>query len=254
MSAKEQHEDHGLKGLIIDEPWISKILRGEKVWEMRTTATSVRGRIALIRKGSGEVVGSAELVDSIGPLDAIACGAHRDKHCIPSAEDDALLRWNHAWVLKDAKPLVQPVAYEHPNGAVIWVNLADAVAQQMMTDHGTSSLAGLPRPVRSLRFAPAGEAAQARIPAHVVSNASMSAGPSLVPVAKCGSWFGPHLSRAGRFTIGAKGEEQPYAVYDEALAALRAMTVPRWRRPNSKGNWGIVAGVRWSRPDGLPSL
>lgn len=241
-----------MKGLVIDEPWISKILRDDKVWEMRTTAISLRGRIALIRKGTGEVVGVAELVDSIGPLDAIACRAHRDKHGIPSSKDDALLRWNHAWVLNDAKPLLRPVAYDHPNGADIWVNLADSVAEQMVTDHGTSCLAGLPRPVPILRPASKGEPTAALIPAptHV---AAMPSGVSLVPVAKCGSWFGPHLARAGRFAIGAKGEEQPYTDYYEALAALRAMTVPRWRRPNSKGNGGIVAGIRWSRPDQLPT-
>jgi len=237
-----------LKGLIIDEPWIGKILRGDKVWEMRTTATSLRGRIALIRKGSGEVVGVAELVDSIGPLDAIACRAHRDKHGIPPSQDDALLRWNHAWVLQDARPLVRPVAYAHLNGAVIWVNLADSVAERMVTDHGKSCLAGLPRPVPILRPASKGEPASVRVPAP-----THAAGLSLVPVAKCGSWFGPHLARAGRFTIGPKGEEQPYTDYHEALTALRAMTVPRWRRPNSKGNWGIVAGIRWARPAELPS-
>jgi ASCH domain-containing protein len=51
-----------MKGLIIDEPWISLILQGEKIWEMRKTACHHRGRIALIRKGSGQVVGIAALL------------------------------------------------------------------------------------------------------------------------------------------------------------------------------------------------
>lgn len=240
-----------MKGLVIDEPWIGKILRGEKHWEMRTTATTIRGRIALIRKGSGTIVGSAELVDSIGPLDAIACRAHRDKHGIPSSRDDALLRWNHAWVLENARPLARPIAYEHPNGAVIWVNLADFVAEQMVTDHGTSRLAGLPVPARSPTSRPVLDIRHANI--GTTSPTGVSAGSSLVPVAKCGSWFGPHLARSGKFTIGAKGEELPYFNYGEALAALRAMTVPRWRRPNSKGNWGIVVGAWWCHPDELPT-
>lgn len=242
-----------MKGLIIDEPWIGKILRGEKVWEMRTTATSLRGHIALIRKGSGQVVGSAELVDSIGPLDAIACRAHRDKHGIPPSQDEALLRWNHAWVFENAKPLVKPVAYEHPNGAVIWVNLADSVAEHMVADHGTSCLSGLPGPVQSPVLGLVTKVHPVdRNPASATPGA-VAPGPSMVPVAKCGSWFGPHLSRASGFTIGAKGEEFRCIDYVEALAALRAMTVPRWRRPNSKGNWGIVAGVDWCRSDDLPT-
>ncbi|WP_202799818.1 ASCH domain-containing protein [Rhodanobacter fulvus] len=240
-----------MKGLVIDEPWISKILRGEKIWEMRTTTTAIRGRIALIRKGSGTVVGAADLVDSIGPLDAIACRAHRDKHGIPSNHDDALLRWNHAWVLKNAKPLVRPVVYHHPNGAVIWVNLADSVAEQMLADHGTSCLAGLPRTVQSSIPKSSLDAPQPQVAAKSSTSAGIPEGSSLVPVAKCGNWFGPYLARAGKFTIGAKGEEVSYANYDEALSALRTMPVPRWRRPNSKGNWGIVTGVRWRRPNEL---
>ena len=51
------------KGLIIDEPWISMILRGSKTWEMRKTITKIRGPIALIRKGSKQVVGTADLVE-----------------------------------------------------------------------------------------------------------------------------------------------------------------------------------------------
>lgn len=243
-----------MKGLIIDEPWLGKILRGEKVWEMRTTATGIRGRIALIRKGSGRIVGTANLIDSIGPLDMIACRAHRDKHGILSDQDEVLLRWNHAWVLEGARPLLRDVSYQHPNGAVIWVNLEEAAVDGMVTDHGTSCLAGLPHPV----VRPASLPRKDDRGASTITSGSesMEAGgfPSLIPVAKCGSWFGPHLARRGGFTIGAKGEELAYADYDEALAALRGMTVARWRRPNANGNWGIVAGVRWCRPDELPPL
>lgn len=49
------------KGLVIAEPWIDFILRAEKSWEMRSAGTSFRGWFGLIRKGSGTVVGIAEL-------------------------------------------------------------------------------------------------------------------------------------------------------------------------------------------------
>lgn len=68
-----------------------------------------------------------------------------------------------------------------------------------------------------------------------------------VPVASDGTWFGPHLLRAGQFTVGEKGDEQRLDSFEEALQTLDRMTVPRWRRPNSKGNWGIVSGTRWVR-------
>lgn len=57
-----------MKGLIIDQPWIGLILSGKKTWEMRKTACHHRGRIALIRKGSGQVVGTADIVNSFPPL------------------------------------------------------------------------------------------------------------------------------------------------------------------------------------------
>lgn len=68
-----------------------------------------------------------------------------------------------------------------------------------------------------------------------------------VPVARDGSIFNPSLLRGGLYQIGAKGEEQHFASFSEALSALNAMPVPRWRRPNEKGHWGIVSGIAWQR-------
>lgn len=68
-----------------------------------------------------------------------------------------------------------------------------------------------------------------------------------VPVARDGSIFNPDLIRNGQYQIGAKGEEQHFDTFDAALEGLNAMPIPRWRRPNEQGNWGIVSGVAWQR-------
>jgi hypothetical protein len=70
-----------------------------------------------------------------------------------------------------------------------------------------------------------------------------------VPQARDGSWFDPHTCRrASGYTIGAKGDERAVSDYREALGKLARMPVPYWRRPNSAGNWGIVAGMpTWLR-------
>lgn len=68
---------------------------------------------------------------------------------------------------------------------------------------------------------------------------------TLVPYAADGSNFGPHLKRAGKFTVGEKDDEVQFEDFDEALAYLRRMGVAKWRRPNAAGNWGIVNAVRW---------
>ena len=62
-----------MKALVIDEPWITAILKGEKTWEMRKRNCKIRGEIALIRKGSGLVVGTAHVVE----LQATDCNARR---------------------------------------------------------------------------------------------------------------------------------------------------------------------------------
>ncbi|MEZ2144782.1 ASCH domain-containing protein [Bradyrhizobium sp. DN5] len=128
-----------MKGLIIDEPWISLILAGKKTWEMRKTACHHRGRIALIRKGSGQVVGIADIVDSLSPLSSLS--AYREaelSHRIPPERQGQAFAdgWQTPWVLANAKPLVSPVSYKHPSGAVIWVNLDIAVIRAVEAQIG----------------------------------------------------------------------------------------------------------------------
>lgn len=120
-----------MKGLVIDEPWIGKILRGDKTWEMRKTACHQRGRVALIRKGSGLVVGIADVVDSLPPIATReAYGAAETFHGIPTDRQERAFEdgWTTPWVLADAMPLSPPVKYRHPSGAVIWVALDDEVS------------------------------------------------------------------------------------------------------------------------------
>ena len=127
-----------LKGLIIDTPHIDNILASKKSWEMRSTATKQRGLIALIRKGSGMVVGVAELVDSKGPLSREDMLGNVSKHLVSREriESGAIDKWKHAWVMKGARPLARPVSYMHPNGAVIWVTLDADVANMVLGQLG----------------------------------------------------------------------------------------------------------------------
>lgn len=113
------------RGLVIAEPWISLILVGRKTWEMRTKPTNIRGLIGLIRKGSGLVVGIAELVDCFPALNAASLADHREQHGVPPNQQAQMLAggWVVPWVLRGAKPLTPPIRYVHPPGAVIWVTL-----------------------------------------------------------------------------------------------------------------------------------
>lgn len=121
------------KGLIIDTPPIDRILSGKKTWEMRSSATQQRGRIALIRKGSGLVVGTVEIVGCEGPLNPDQMLAAHDKHMIDPdrIRSGEVAKWKYGWVLRNVKPLSKPVPYRHPSGAVIWVNLDPEVSAQL---------------------------------------------------------------------------------------------------------------------------
>lgn len=113
------------KGLLIKSPHIENILSGLKTWEMRSKPTKVRGKIALIRSGSGKIVGDAKLIDCIGPLTMEDKRANMEKHRISPErlELPEVAKYVYAWVLADAVEYAKPVPYDHPSGAVIWVDL-----------------------------------------------------------------------------------------------------------------------------------
>lgn len=132
-----------MHALIIREPWIGLILAGRKTWEMRSSGTQIRGRIGLIRKGSGLVVGVADLVESLPPLDAAQFADARNRHQVPPEnEADALGGgWVHPWVLADARALPRPVPAGQKPGQVIWVPLSPAVAAEIDDQIGPSTCA-----------------------------------------------------------------------------------------------------------------
>ncbi len=69
-------------GLVIDVPWIRKILTGMKTWEIRSKTNSRSGWIALCEKG-GPIVSTA----IIGPSIRLSAGQfdlHFDKHQVPT--------------------------------------------------------------------------------------------------------------------------------------------------------------------------
>ena len=72
-----------MRGLVIDSPWIEKILNGEKTWELRSSATQIRGEVALIKKGSGAVFGLANIRESRGPLTEQEMVDEFDRHQVP---------------------------------------------------------------------------------------------------------------------------------------------------------------------------
>lgn len=114
-----------LRALIVRPPFVDWIVDGKKTWELRGSATKVRGPIALIAGGTGTVVGTCDLVDAVGPLKSRELQANARKlNVSPSAFEGPLYyARTYAWVLTNARRLPKPVPYDHPSGAVIWVKL-----------------------------------------------------------------------------------------------------------------------------------
>jgi hypothetical protein len=122
-----------VKGLVIREPWIGKILDGSKTWELRTQHTTMRGEIALIRKGTAQIVGVADLIDSLPQLDPQGLAESVQFHGVPPSEQASAIAngWLFPWLIVNARRLSSPVPYLHPSGAVTWVNLDPGVTQSI---------------------------------------------------------------------------------------------------------------------------
>ena len=124
-----------MKGLTIKSPWIEKKLEGKKTWEIRGSNTNIRGTVALIRSGSGTVVGTCELVDVVGPLSLATMRKNTRKHGVKPALIGNKLPYKktYAWVLSQVRMLKSPVPYKHPTGAVTWVNLTPQVTKKVLS-------------------------------------------------------------------------------------------------------------------------
>ena len=113
-----------MRALLIRHPWIDKILDGKKTWEIRGSRTKIRETIGLIPSASGTVAGVCDVVDCIGPLSAAMFRQNAAKAGMrPGEARLGHYRNTYAWLLANPRFLTNPVPYQHPSGAVIWVNL-----------------------------------------------------------------------------------------------------------------------------------
>lgn len=110
------------RALIVKKPHIDNILDNGKVWEMRSSRTNISERIALIESGSGLIVGEVNLGGSIGfPITERLAERYKYKHQV---EDLSLLKkWKWPWLLGSPERFDKPIPYNHPKGAMIWVDL-----------------------------------------------------------------------------------------------------------------------------------
>ncbi len=112
-----------MKGLIIRKEWLNKIFQTGKCWEMRTTDTKHRGETALIEAGTSLIVGLCHIT-ATHKLRQDEARASLQCHQV---DDLSLLnKWCWAWHLANIHQFQIPIPYQHPRGAVIWVNLSES--------------------------------------------------------------------------------------------------------------------------------
>jgi hypothetical protein len=113
------------RGLLVKEPWVSLLLSGVKTWELRGSRTAQRGRVGLIGSGTGTILGTAELVDVVGPLSRSELDASITRHQVQMDWKVASLPYadTYAWVFENPFRYPSAKPYNHPLGAVIWVKL-----------------------------------------------------------------------------------------------------------------------------------
>lgn len=109
--------------LIIKPQWGTKILNGEKVWEIRGSGTNKRGTFAIAFSRTYKKYGEANLVNSIELTEKL-WNANYDKHCIRDITWATLLqiyKHPHAWVFGSPIWYENPIPFTPHPGAVIWV-------------------------------------------------------------------------------------------------------------------------------------
>jgi len=128
---------NSLSAIPIKEPWIDIILIGVKTWEIRSKNTKKIGPVALIRSGSGTVVGTANLSNVI-KLTRDLCSKNARKMGMTKTEALTCIG-EYAWELKDVVQLKKPVPYKHPPGAITWVTLDEPTTKKVLAEAKRSS-------------------------------------------------------------------------------------------------------------------
>ena len=107
--------------LIIQKPWLDRILSGHKTLEIRSQPCHKVGqRIYLALSGGGGIVlGSVLLIACHGPLSRDEWTARADEHCV-AGDKLPYGTSTYAWEVVQPQLFKEPVPYKAKRGQVIW--------------------------------------------------------------------------------------------------------------------------------------
>lgn len=117
------------KVLTVKAIYLARILCGDKLWEIRKTSCSYRGKVALAAAGTNKLWGTA-VVSSCFRKSEAELEAAFEKHCVPAdllrkfchkgKGDAAEQSWAYIWELEQPRLFREPLDFKHKKGCVIW--------------------------------------------------------------------------------------------------------------------------------------
>lgn len=130
-----QTVDPPRKGLVIQSVPLRKLLSGTKTLELRSRPTRQLGPIALIEKGSGTVVGVANIVSNVGPMEYAEFERRATEHGVEPERLRAVFEkgYVYGWALANVLELRTPVPYVHRGMSQVILDPAavEALAHQL---------------------------------------------------------------------------------------------------------------------------
>lgn len=119
------------RGLVIMPKPLEDILSGVKSMELRSKPNRKLGPIALIRKGSGQIFGVAEIFESVGPMSFDEFCAWAREHAVEQSRLAEVYGrgWVYGWRMRNIIRLMSPVGYVHKG--MSQVNLDPAAVENL---------------------------------------------------------------------------------------------------------------------------
>ena len=114
------------RALIVKAPYAELIVSGKKIMEMRSQHTKIRERVGIIQQGTGKIIGSVEIIDSVSyahNTEPLKNEFLQQLHCLKNDDLHLLDKWCVGWHLMNAIKYENPQPYQHPKGAITWVRL-----------------------------------------------------------------------------------------------------------------------------------
>ena len=111
-----------MKGLLIRKKWLDLILDGKKTMELFKGRVNIRGEIQLIESGTGLIKGVAEIASCSNRLNYAEMQFLSKCHRVPD-NNEFFKTHRYGVRLINVYAHQEPIPYDHPHGAVRWVNL-----------------------------------------------------------------------------------------------------------------------------------